>query len=206
MSKRETYSSLIWYSQEHCLSSHCNTLQNTATRCNKSLTHDMIWAWVCHISHDMRDSWVRERLIHVYMTFSTWYSIWYSENVIYDILWHSENVIYDWECHIWHSLHDILFDILRMSYVTFYDILRMSYMTENVIYDILYMIFYLIFSPLPMSLSHTGWRRLIESPKLKIIFHKNATKYRSLLQKMTYEDKGSYESSPPCISQDVRDS
>jgi len=44
----------------------------------------------------------------------------------------------------------------------------------------------------------TGWRRLIGSPKLQIIFHKRATKYRSLLQKMTYKDKGSYESSPPC--------
>ena len=48
------------------------------------------------------------------------------------------------------------------------------------------------------SLSRTGWRRLIGSPKLQIIFHKRATKYRSLLRKMTYKDKGSYESSPPC--------
>ena len=46
---------------------------------------------------------------------------------------------------------------------------------------------------------HTRWRRLIGSPKLQIIFHKRATKYRSLLRKMTYTDKGSYESSPPCI-------
>ena len=45
---------------------------------------------------------------------------------------------------------------------------------------------------------HTGWRRLIGSPKLQIIFHKRDIKYRSLLQKMTYKDKGSYESSPPC--------
>ena len=45
----------------------------------------------------------------------------------------------------------------------------------------------------------TGWRRLIGSPKLQIIFHKRATKYRSLLRKMIYEDKGSYESSPPCM-------
>ena len=44
----------------------------------------------------------------------------------------------------------------------------------------------------------TGWRRLIGSPKLQIIFHKRATKYRSLLRKMTHKDKGSYESSPPC--------
>ena len=44
----------------------------------------------------------------------------------------------------------------------------------------------------------TGWRRLIGSPKLQIIFHKRATKYRALLRKMSYKDKGSYESSPPC--------
>ena len=44
----------------------------------------------------------------------------------------------------------------------------------------------------------TGWRRLIGSPKLQIIFHKRATKYRALLRKMTYKNKGSYESSPPC--------
>jgi len=46
----------------------------------------------------------------------------------------------------------------------------------------------------------SGRRRLIGSPKLQIIFHKRATKYRSLLRKMTYKDKGSYESSPPCSS------
>ena len=44
----------------------------------------------------------------------------------------------------------------------------------------------------------TGWQRLIGFPKLQIIFHKRATKYRSLLRKMTYKDKESYESSPPC--------
>jgi len=48
-----------------------------------------------------------------------------------------------------------------------------------------------------MKGSSTGCRRLIGSPKLQIIFHKRATKYRSLLRKMTYKDKGSYESSPP---------
>ena len=49
-------------------------------------------------------------------------------------------------------------------------------------------------------LSHcvTGWQRPIGSPKLQIIFPKRATKYRALLRKMTYKDKGSYESSPPC--------
>jgi len=50
-----------------------------------------------------------------------------------------------------------------------------------------------------------GWRRLIGSPKLQIIFHKRATKYRALLRKMTYTDKGSYESSPLCIFSLVRE-
>ena len=49
------------------------------------------------------------------------------------------------------------------------------------------------------DMHRTGWRKLIGSPKLQIIFHQRATKYRSLLRKMTYKDKGSYESSPPCI-------
>ena len=47
--------------------------------------------------------------------------------------------------------------------------------------------------------ANTEWRRHIGSPKLQIIFHKRATKYPSLLQKMTYKDMGSYESSPPCM-------
>jgi len=46
----------------------------------------------------------------------------------------------------------------------------------------------------------TGCRRLTGSSKLQIIFHKRATKYRSLLRTMTYKDKGSYESSPPCTT------
>jgi len=50
----------------------------------------------------------------------------------------------------------------------------------------------------------TGWRRLIGSPKLQIIFHKRAIKYRSLLRKMTYKDKGSYESLPPCNTEICR--
>jgi len=50
----------------------------------------------------------------------------------------------------------------------------------------------------PVKWHSTEWRRLIGPSKLQIIFHKRATKYRSLLQKMTYKDKGSCESSPPC--------
>jgi len=55
-----------------------------------------------------------------------------------------------------------------------------------------------LFALASSHIEDTGWRRLIGSPELQIIFHKRATKYRSLLRKMTYKDKGSYESSPPC--------
>ena len=53
------------------------------------------------------------------------------------------------------------------------------------------------------STHNTGWRRLIRSPNLQIIFHKRATTYRSLLWKMTYKDKASYESSPPCTHNQI---
>ena len=38
---------------------------------------------------------------------------------------------------------------------------------------------------------------------MQIIFHKRALKYRALSLEMTYKDKGSYESSPPCSSDGV---
>ena len=44
----------------------------------------------------------------------------------------------------------------------------------------------------------TGWRRLIGCLKLRVIFRKRATNYRVLLRKITYQDKASYASSPPC--------
>jgi len=46
--------------------------------------------------------------------------------------------------------------------------------------------------------THTGWRRLIGCLKLQVVFCKRATNYRALLRKMTYKDKPSYASSPPC--------
>ena len=44
----------------------------------------------------------------------------------------------------------------------------------------------------------TGWRRPIGCLRLQVIFRKRATKYRALLWKMTYKDKASHGSSPPC--------
>ena len=75
--------------------------------------------------------------------------------------------------HVWHVCHD----------------LSMSVMTHPSVF----------YHEFVCATCRIGWRRLIGSPKLQIIFHKRATKYRSLLRKMTYKDKGSYESSPPCI-------
>jgi len=47
--------------------------------------------------------------------------------------------------------------------------------------------------------SRTGWRKLIACLKLQVIFCQKTTNYRALLQKMTYEYKPSYASSPLCI-------
>jgi len=45
----------------------------------------------------------------------------------------------------------------------------------------------------------TGWWRLIGCLKMQVIFRKRATNCRALLRKMTYDDKASYDSTPPCI-------
>jgi len=49
-------------------------------------------------------------------------------------------------------------------------------------------------------MTHTGWRRLVGCLKLQVIFRKRATKYATLLRKMTYKHRPSYGSSPPCMS------
>jgi len=47
---------------------------------------------------------------------------------------------------------------------------------------------------------NTGWRRPIGCLSLQNFFaRKGATNYRALLRKITYKDKASYGSSPPCI-------
>jgi len=43
-----------------------------------------------------------------------------------------------------------------------------------------------------------GWRRCIGCLKLQTSFRKRATNYRALLQKKTYKDKVSDDSTPPC--------
>ena len=45
---------------------------------------------------------------------------------------------------------------------------------------------------------HTEWRRRIGYFKLQVIFRKKAIDYRALLRKMTYKDKASCDSTPPC--------
>jgi len=44
----------------------------------------------------------------------------------------------------------------------------------------------------------TGWRRLIGCLKLHVIFRTRASHLKALLRKMTYVDKASYDSTPPC--------
>jgi len=45
----------------------------------------------------------------------------------------------------------------------------------------------------------TGCRRPIGCHKSHVIFCKRATSRRALLQKMTFSDKASYDSTPPCM-------
>ena len=78
------------------------------------------------------------------------------------------------------------------------------YMCNGLSYVQVYSVYFSFVSTLIyLSCSHrasTRWRRLIGCLKVQIIFHPRATKYRSLLQKITYTDKASYHSTPPCNS------
>jgi hypothetical protein len=49
--------------------------------------------------------------------------------------------------------------------------------------------------PFPLKMLH-----LRGCLKLQVIFCKKATNHRALLQKMTYKDKASYGSCPPCTT------
>ena len=71
-------------------------------------------------------------------------------------------------------------------------------MHTGYVYLSLYVFMYVYAYNLPRQ--STGWRRLIGCLKLLVIFRKRATDYRALLRKLTYEDKASYESTPPCTS------
>jgi len=48
------------------------------------------------------------------------------------------------------------------------------------------------------DIRYTGRRRPIRCLKLQLNFRKRATNYRALLRKIAYNDKATYESSPPC--------
>jgi len=45
----------------------------------------------------------------------------------------------------------------------------------------------------------TGWWRCLGNLKMQVSFRKRATNYRALWRTMTYQDKASCPSSPPCI-------
>jgi len=89
-------------------------------------------------------------------------------------------------CHMWmsHAHMDESSPIWR-SHVTFGWV--MSHMDQENI------------SHMRMCKRGTGWRRPIGCLISQIFFRILATNYRALWRKMTYKDKGSYDSTPPCI-------
>jgi len=45
---------------------------------------------------------------------------------------------------------------------------------------------------------NTRWRRCIGCLTLQVFFRKRTTNYKALLRKITYKEKASYDSTPPC--------
>jgi len=54
-----------------------------------------------------------------------------------------------------------------------------------------------------ISVSSTGWRRLIGFLNLQGIFPNRATNYRVFLRKIIYKDKASYGSLPPFTEKSI---
>jgi len=167
--------SLDAFLKKFILAPHCNTLQHTVTRCN-TLQH----AATC--CNTLQHAAIREKCI----------TCLFSQNALFECmkLKHNCNAFFELslnENYHDHNSHWILMTILIEFSLNSHDNCNaFSWSWEFSL------------NSHWMRIMSTGWPRLIGSPKLQIIFHKRATKYRSLLRKMTYKDKGSYEASPPC--------
>jgi len=155
-------------------------------------------------SHVWRDSFIRETCpIHMC-------------DVTYSYTWHAfvtrvTRLTKMWN--VWHIRHDSFsatVDPFSLSFMCVSCLMHTCDVTNSnmhsyVWHDSFICVTWLIhaYNMSPTWMDHvtcTGWRRLIGSPKLQINFFKRATKHRSLLRKRTYKDKGSYESSPPCMN------
>ena len=84
--------------------------------------------------------------------------------------------------------HDYLQCYIAVEYIISHQTIRLiqtTYTSTNYIYSYRLHIHTALQKCDTTICRATGWRRLIGSPKLQIVFHKRATKYGSLLQKMT---------------------
>jgi len=145
------------------------------------ITHSHVWhdsfIYVCDIAHSHVNSYLYLIwLVYSHMSIHMWIHI-YSCVVVYS---HLNSYLY---IYIWYDscIHMWVFTCQHIS-TRVYSCIHI-WIHIYTWYD-----------------SCTGWRRPIRCLISWITFRKLATNYRALLRKMTYKDKASYESSPPCIS------
>jgi len=195
-----TYCNTLQHAATHCsqdkcvwcdICAHCNTLQHTATHCN-TLQHNcdtlqsrqMCVAWhMCTLQHTATHcNTLQHTAVKIIVCGMT------------DTCAHCNTLQHTYTT----------FQMTRWCMISFmtrsYGLLinQLTYDSFIWLIDTQLHIRLVHMTSLIHSFAYTGWQRRIGSPKSQIIFHTRATKYRSLLQKMTYKDKGSYESSHPC--------
>jgi len=180
---RDTSAIISWWLHTQ----DCNTLQHTATHCNKlqhTATRDksaiVSWWLYTHDSSTLQHtaSHCNTRHICNYFILITHYS------QTCDII-ESE-----WYLSYTHTAHHKTLYHIKVCH------LRLKMCSCVIIEQ--NNIFLHSHRTLQHSVTRTGWRRLIGCLKSQVIFRKRATNSRALLRKMTYEDKASYDSTPPC--------
>jgi len=103
-----------------------------------------------------------------------------------------------WLPHIWRTyVYEYVFTYWRHVYMCFSRVkvtVRRGADVCHICAILMYMNTYILF----WTLSYTGRRRPIGCLKLQVVSRQRTTSCRALLRKMTYKDKASYGSSPPC--------
>jgi len=216
----------IWMSHVTHMNESCHTCVNESCHKRCVLSHNNVCYTACVLYHCIYAIWLKKTLVIffplfdymcatwlIYLIFdslydirllvryfhclwATWLHVWYfTGSLLFHCTWHCTCAVW---LQIWYLTASVQFDwVMSHVWMTHYmcaTSLHLSYFTACVQFNCLCA----VCLHKRVCFLCTGWPRPIGRLKLQVILRKRATIYRALLHKMTYKDKASYGSSPPC--------